>query len=103
MPKRCSERQEYFQKEVPQIIYSDQEKIVDYEKHNWELKTRKPYLGNKKIVFIIDGSAISYAESYMSYIEAYQLATIVGELTAGTNGNINPFQLHGGIVLARLV
>lgn len=82
--------------QIPQIIYPDQKQLIGYEKHGWGLKAKKPYLGNKKIVFIIDGSAISYAESYMSYIEGYQLATIVGQPTAGTNGNINPFRLHGG-------
>ncbi|UCH93815.1 MAG: hypothetical protein JSV88_26595 [Candidatus Aminicenantes bacterium] len=32
----------------------------------------------------------------MSYIEGFQLATIVGQPTAGTNGNVNPFTLPGG-------
>lgn len=82
--------------QIPQIIYPNQQKITDYQKHNWELKAKKPYLGNKKIVFIIDGSAISYAESYMSFIEGYKLATIVGQPTAGTNGDVNSFRLHGG-------
>ncbi len=31
----------------------------------------------------------------MGIIEAYKLAEIVGEPTAGTNGNINPFTLTG--------
>lgn len=48
-----------------------------------------------KLVFLTDGRAISYAESYMGIIEAYKLAEIVGEPTAGTNGNINPFVLPG--------
>jgi len=60
------------------------------------MKARKPYLGTKKIVYIIDGSAISYAESCLGYIEGYNLATLVGQPTAGTNGNINPFDLPGG-------
>lgn len=86
--------------QIPQIIYPDQEKQIDYEKHGWEIKAKQPYLGNKKIVFIIDGSAISYAESYMSFIEHYKLATIIGQPTAGTNGNVNPFRLHGGYTVS---
>ena len=43
-----------------------------------------------KMAFITDGRAISYAESYLAIIEAYKLAEIVGETTAGTNGNVNP-------------
>jgi C-terminal processing protease CtpA/Prc len=38
----------------------------------------------------------SYAESILSYIKSYKLGTIVGETTAGTNGNINSFNLIGG-------
>lgn len=86
--------------QIPQIIYPNQQKIIGYEKHGWKLKAKKPYLGEKKIVFIIDGSAISYAESYMSFIEHYKLATIIGQPTAGANGNINPFRLHGGYNLS---
>ena len=32
----------------------------------------------------------------MGMVEAYKLADIVGEPTAGTNGNINPFTVPGG-------
>lgn len=80
---------------TPKLIYPDQENIIGYEDNNWELKAKQPFLGDKIIVFIIDGSAISYAESYMGYIKGYKLATIVGQPTAGANGNINPFQLLG--------
>lgn len=82
--------------QIPQFIYPNQKNIVGFEKHNWELKAKKPYLGNKNVVFITNGSAISYAESYMGYIEGYKLATIIGQPTAGTNGNTNPFNLPGG-------
>ncbi|MEO1051728.1 MAG: S41 family peptidase [Bacteroidota bacterium] len=82
--------------QVPQVIYPDQENLEHYKNHGWGMKTKKPYLGDKKVVFIIDGRAISYAESYMGYIEGYKLATIIGQPTAGTNGNINPFRLPGG-------
>ncbi len=85
---------------IPKIIYPDQEKIVGFENNGWELQPKKPYLGDKKVVFIIDGSAISYAESYMSFIEGYHLATIVGQPTAGTNGNINPFTLLGDFTIS---
>ena len=81
--------------QVPQIIYPDQENITGFQKHSWKLKPGKPHL-RAKMIFLTDGRAISYAESYMSFIEHYGLATIVGQPTAGTNGNINPFSLPGG-------
>ncbi|WP_082893739.1 S41 family peptidase [Rufibacter ruber] len=81
--------------QVPQYIFPDQEKIIGYQKHSWLVKPKAPKL-TAKVIFLTDGSAISYAESYMSFIEHYKLATIVGQPTAGTNGNINPFTLPGG-------
>jgi len=39
---------------------------------------------------------VSYAESYLGLVEAYKLGALVGERTAGTNGNINAFRLPGG-------
>jgi C-terminal processing protease CtpA/Prc len=50
-------------------------------------------------VFLTDGRAISYAESFLSFVEHYRLAEIVGQPTAGANGNINPFVLPGGFRL----
>lgn len=81
--------------QIPQIIYPDQENITGYKFERWHLKAKSPHL-NAKIIFLIDGQAISYAESYMSFIEHYKLATIIGQPTAGTNGNINTITLPGG-------
>lgn len=33
-------------------------------------------------------------------MEGCQLATLVGQPTAGTNGNINPFELSGGVSIS---
>jgi hypothetical protein len=79
---------------IPLVIYPDYEKVT-YENLGWRMEPARPHQ-QAKIVFITDGRAISYAESYMSFIEHYKLATIVGEPTAGTNGNINYFTLPGG-------
>jgi hypothetical protein len=84
--------------QVPYFVDPDHKKIIGYGKFNWiqMMKAKKPFLGDKKIVYIIDGSAISYAESCLGYIEGYKLATIVGQPSAGTNGNVNAFELLGG-------
>ncbi len=79
---------------TPQIIYPDHENIAGYDKEGWEMKPQKPHI-NAKIIFITDGSAISWAESDMGFIEGYKLATIVGQPTAGTNGDVNTFTLPG--------
>lgn len=80
---------------VPQIIYPDHKNVAGYQEHGWNLKPSETHI-DTKVIFLTDGSAISYAESYMSYIEGFNLATIVGQPTAGTNGNVNPFTLPGG-------
>ena len=84
--------------QIPQIVYPDHKNVVGYISYNWMefMKPQKAYLGDKDIVFIIDGRAISYAESYMGYVEGYNLATIIGQPTAGTNGNVNLYYLPGG-------
>ena len=84
---------------VPQVVYPDGEKIAGYQKHGWGMKPEKPHL-KARVLFLIDGRAISYAESYMSFIEHYKLATIIGQPTAGTNGNVNPFMLPGGYYIS---
>jgi C-terminal processing protease CtpA/Prc len=80
----------------PIITAPDRKGVIEYdERGRWMLQPVAPKL-KAKMAFITDGRAISYAESYMGIIEAYQLAHIVGETTAGTNGNINPITLPGG-------
>jgi hypothetical protein len=36
----------------------------------------------------------------MGIVEYFKLAAIVGEPTAGTNGNVNPFRLPGGYTVS---
>jgi C-terminal processing protease CtpA/Prc len=84
---------------VPIITKPDHLNIVDYNTGGrWDLKPIEPRL-KAKLAFLTDGRAISYAESYMGIIEAYKLAEIVGEPTAGTNGNVNPFTLPGNYTI----
>jgi len=78
---------------TPRIIYPDYEKVT-FRESSWGMEPVQPHL-DAKIVFITDGRAISYAESYMGYIQHHRLATIVGANTAGTNGNANVLRLPG--------
>jgi len=79
---------------VPEITYPDFQRVT-YKGMGWQMTPKAPHLDGK-IFFLTDGSAISYAESYLGFIKDFHLATIVGQPTAGTNGNINPFVLPGG-------
>jgi C-terminal processing protease CtpA/Prc len=85
---------------VPIFTEPDQKGPISFdEKGRWNLPPIAPRL-KAKIAFIADGRAISYAETYLGIIEAYKLAAIVGETTAGTNGNVNPLSLPGNYQLA---
>lgn len=66
-----------------------------FQTGGWPLTPAKPKLQSRPI-FLTDGRAISYAETVMAMAENYQLGEIVGEPTAGTNGNINPFTVPRG-------
>lgn len=71
----------------------------EWRKSNWNLKPKTPRIKGR-LVFLTGGEAISYAESCMGIVEAYKLAEIVGEPTAGTNGNVNLIKLPGGYTIA---
>ncbi len=79
---------------VPLVVQPDREGWT-YQEIGWNLPTASPRIGGR-VVFITDSRAISYAESVMSFVEHYKLGEIVGEPTAGANGNVNPFALPGG-------
>jgi C-terminal processing protease CtpA/Prc len=80
---------------VPHVFLPDQENFDCPQRPGWQLTPLEPHL-DAKIAFVTDGRAISYAESCMGIIENYKLGAIVGETTAGTNGNVNPFVVAGG-------
>lgn len=67
----------------------------EYVESRWNLPPALPRISGK-VVFLMDGRAISYAESLLGIVEAYALGELVGEPTAGTNGNIATMSLPGG-------
>lgn len=79
---------------IPEIIRPDHQ-FAAMDASGWRMEPLKPHW-NAKIIYLIDERAISAAESYSGFIEGYKLGTIVGQPTAGTNGNVNPFDLIGG-------
>lgn len=68
---------------------------VTYDESRWNVMPLEPRIEGK-VVFITGPRAISYAESCMAIVEAEDLGLIVGDTTAGTNGNINRFTLPTG-------
>lgn len=66
-----------------------------FRRAGWPVMPLQPRL-MANVAFMTDGRAISYAETYMGIIEHAGVAEIVGEATAGTNGNVNVFEMPGG-------
>lgn len=80
--------------QLQQIILPDHEK-TDWDSIGWNLSPKVPHIGGK-VFFLTNASAISYAESVMGYVKGEKLATIIGEPTAGANGDVNTVSLPGG-------
>ncbi|MFC2146745.1 S41 family peptidase, partial [Acidobacteriota bacterium] len=78
----------------PEVIYPDREKIL-YKDHFGKVSPKTPKIRGK-VVFLVHGYTISASETFIGMVEHYQLGEIVGQRTAGTSGNINPFRLPGG-------
>lgn len=83
---------------MPKIIYPDHEKICGYDSFGWNLRPIAPYI-TAKMFFLINPSVISSTESYLNFIEGYKLGTIVGQPSAGSNGNVVFTNLMGGYII----
>ncbi len=60
----------------------------------WTVEPKSPRI-RAHAAFLIDANAISAAETMLGIVEHYHLADLVGEPTAGTNGNITLVLLPG--------
>jgi hypothetical protein len=80
---------------VPKATRPHRDGIVFENREHETLAPLAPRIRGR-IVFLADGRTVSEAETWMGIVEAYRLGDIVGEATAGTNGNINSFILPGG-------
>lgn len=80
--------------DVPVYVRPDREGVT-YQEGGWEVQPTAPRFP-ANVVFITNGKAVSYAESVLGLVRANRLAEIVGEPTAGANGNVTFFRLPGG-------
>lgn len=83
---------------IPQILYPNNEK-VEWQKSGWNLSAKTPHIGAKRI-FLINSSAISYAESIIGFIDQYELGLTIGQSTSGANGNVNRVTLPSDITVS---
>ena len=83
---------------VPQINTPNQENVT-FDDGSWTVEPRNEAPISSNIVFLTDGHAISYAETLMAMVATYRIGEIVGEPTAGTNGNVNRIELPSGHIV----
>ncbi len=79
---------------VPHVIEPDGE-FAGWEPIGWHLRAATPHIAGR-VAFLVDGQAISYAESVLGYVEAHKLGTLIGSPSAGANGDIVRVDTLGG-------
>ncbi len=82
---------------VPVITRPDRGDLT-FQREGWSIQPEAPKLEARRF-FLVDARAISQAELLMDFVEHYKLGEILGEATAGVDGNVNPF-LAGGLRIA---
>jgi C-terminal processing protease CtpA/Prc len=78
----------------PLVMHPDHQRM-EFDGDGWFIRPAQPRF-HAAVAFLTGGGAISYAESTMGVVEENKLGAIVGQTTAGTNGNINRIILPGG-------
>lgn len=79
---------------IPLVLLPSR-KGMTFEGVQWKIEPKEPKLSSP-VTFLQDVRAISYFETLLGIVEHYKLGTIVGENSAGTNGNVTFFSLPGG-------
>lgn len=78
---------------IPETIYPDRQNVEFLESRSVVYPASPKF--NSKVIFIVDPSVVSYGETVMGTVEYYKLADIIGQRTAGCNGNVNYIPLIG--------
>lgn len=69
--------------------------FAGWKDFDYEWKPAEPHL-SAKAIFLTDARAISAGDGVMVHVRDLKLATIVGDKTAGTNGNVVTFGVPDG-------
>jgi len=77
------------------IVMAPDHRDMTFVFSQWMVAPQAPRFQGR-VAFLIDGRAISYAETWLGLAEHYRLGALVGEPTAGTNGSVNTISLPGG-------
>ena len=77
-----------------QIVPADSPQSKDMSKKN-EYKEPLPIHIEKRVVFLANESAMSFAETFLDMMKQYKVGTIIGTATAGCNGDVTRFEMTG--------
>ncbi|NBC03849.1 MAG: hypothetical protein GVY20_09125 [Bacteroidetes bacterium] len=78
---------------IPEFIYPDR-KNIQFDYSTWSIAPKEPLIRAKNVILNAP-RIVSSGETTMGIIDHYNLATLVGDSTAGTNGNTNYIDLPG--------
>lgn len=80
--------------DVPIVSRPDRDQLT-FKTSKWTLQPKAPKFGNKLAV-LINNSMASSAETFAAFVEHCKWGPLIGETTAGTDGNVNYFSVPGG-------
>ena len=79
---------------IPINLYPDREKTLWYP-NSWTIDPKLPHIKAKIAVLTTPDDQSSY-ETILGILNYYKLGILVGDTTAGCNGNVNYITLNGG-------
>jgi len=79
---------------IPVVTYPDRESI-SFDNNRWKIEPQKPFI-HAKFAFIEEPNVVSSGETFLSFVDYNNLGKLIGDTTAGTNGNVNFIPLMGG-------
>jgi hypothetical protein len=80
---------------IPISAYPDRINTYWDTAGRWQIRPKEPNI-KAKLVFLTHPYDISSGETYLGIVDYYKLGKLVGDSTAGTNGNYNSIPLMGG-------
>lgn len=79
----------------PVFLQPDQRGVA-WERSRWTIEPAAPTF-TRNVAFLIDASVLGYGETLAEVIARHQLGDLVGETTAGANGNVNSMDLSADL------
>jgi len=83
---------------IPEIVLPDYAGSPTYSSYGWKFKSAQNNFKGK-VIYLLGSKTFSYGESVAAYFESRPNTLMIGQTSAGTNGNVNSFNLPGGFTI----